>query len=184
MIKTDEQIIEMYWQRNEEAIRETDIKYGNYLFTAAYNILHDELDCEECKNDTYLGIWNRIPPTRPSEFRAFIIRIMRNIAIDKYKQKTSKKRIPSELTVSMDELIGTLTEPATEDSDALAALITGFLDSIDKRKRYIFIGKYYICDDVKKIAKELSLSVPTVYREIEKIKEGLRNHLKENGVYL
>ena len=87
----DETIIEMYWQREESAIKETDIKYGQFLFRIAHGILHDRLDCEECQNDTYLGIWKAIPPTRPAVFPAFITRIMRRIAINKYKEKTSKK---------------------------------------------------------------------------------------------
>ena len=101
-IIADEQIIELYWQREERAIQETDKKHGQFLFRIAYNILHDRLDCEECQNDTYLGVWNAIPPTRPTVFPAFITQIMRRIAINRYKEKTSKKRIPSELTVSME----------------------------------------------------------------------------------
>ena len=100
----DEQIIELYWNRKENAIEETDKKYGQLLFGIAYNILHDRPDCEECQNDTYLATWNAIPPTRPSALLAFIIQIMRRIAINRYKQKASKKRVPSELTVSVEDL--------------------------------------------------------------------------------
>lgn len=80
----DEQIIDMYWNRDEQAIQETDRKYGNYLFTIAYNIVYDSCDCEECKNDTYLRAWNAIPPTRPNVFLAFITTIIRNIAINSF----------------------------------------------------------------------------------------------------
>ena len=90
---TDEEIIELYWQRDEYAIQATSDKYGKFLYKIAYNILHDNLDCEECRNDTYLEVWNSIPPQRPWAFRAFISKIMRNIAIDKYYEKTNKKRI-------------------------------------------------------------------------------------------
>ena len=117
----DEQIIELYWQRNENAIQETDKKYGQFLFGIAYNILHDRLDCEECQNDTYLGVWNAIPPTRPIAFPAFITQIMRNIAINRFKEKTSKKRIPSELTVSMDDVNGMLHSDDTVESEYEAA---------------------------------------------------------------
>ena len=85
----DEAIIELYWQRNEQAIAEPARKYGKYLFTIAYNIVHDRLDCEECVNDTYLGTWNRIPPQRPNVFQVFLSRIMRNIAIDKFRKNTA-----------------------------------------------------------------------------------------------
>ena len=93
----DEEIIELYWARNERAISETDKKYKNYLYTIAYNILHDALDCEECLNDTYLGTWNTIPPTRPNVFQAFISKIMRNTAIGRYNKNTADKRVPSEM---------------------------------------------------------------------------------------
>ena len=72
---SDEAIIELYWRRDEKAIKETDIKYGKYLYSIAYNIVHDTLDCEECLNDTYLGTWNRIPPARPNAFQIFISKI-------------------------------------------------------------------------------------------------------------
>ncbi len=103
---TIDEIIEMYWQRDERAIHETDEKYGQFFFRIVYNILHDRLDCEECQNDTYLGVWNAIPPTKPFVFPAFITQIMRRSAINRYKEKTSKKHISSEFTVSMGDLIG------------------------------------------------------------------------------
>ena len=96
----DEQIIEMYWTRDEQAIKETDNKYGQFLFRIAYNILHDSLDCEECQNDTYLGVWNAIPPTRPNVFQAFITQIMRRIAINRYKEKTSKRIIKRQIKLT------------------------------------------------------------------------------------
>lgn len=107
-VVADEQIIEMYWQRNELAIQETDKKYGQFLFRIAYNILHDRLDCEECQNDAYIDTWNAIPPTRPIVFSAFITQITRRIALDRYKEKSRKKRIPSELTVSIEDMNETL----------------------------------------------------------------------------
>ena len=88
----DGEIIELYWKREEAAISETDKKYGKYLYRIAYNIVHDELDCEECLNDTYLGTWNRIPPARPNVFQIFLSKIMRNIAVDRFRKNTAKKR--------------------------------------------------------------------------------------------
>ena len=100
---SDEEIVALYWQRNEKAIQLTSDKYGKFLYRIAYNILHDHRDCEECQNDTYHSVWHAIPPTKPRIFRAFLAGMMRNIATDKYYEKTSKKKIPSELTVSMEE---------------------------------------------------------------------------------
>ena len=84
-ILSDEEIIDMYWERDENAIPETDKKYGNYLFTIANNIVKDRLDCEECVNDTYLGTWNKIPPERPNIFRVFLAKIVRYIAISRFR---------------------------------------------------------------------------------------------------
>lgn len=101
---SDEKIVELYWQREEKAIEETDKKYGKYLYTIAYNIVHDKLDSEECLNDTYLGTWNSIPPARPSALQIFVSKIARGVAVNKFKSKTAKKRIPSELVTSLSEL--------------------------------------------------------------------------------
>lgn len=91
----DIKIVELYFNRDEKAIIETDAKYGKLLFKIAYNILGNKSDCEECLNDIYLGIWNAIPPTNPNSFCSFISQIARNIAINKYKENSAKKRIPS-----------------------------------------------------------------------------------------
>lgn len=184
----DEQIIELYWQRDEAAIQETDNKYGQFLFRIAYNILHDRLDCEECQNDTYLGVWNAIPPTRLTVFPAFITQIMRRIAINRYKEKTSKKRIPSELSVSMDDMHETLhsgnTVEADYEAEEIGKLINDYVRDLSERQRYIFIDRFYLAESVEAIAADLSISVPTVYREIEKIKQGLKLHLERNDVFI
>ena len=91
-LASDEKIIDMYWERNPDAIQKTDHKYGSLLRNVAYNILSDYQDCEECQNDTYLKIWNTIPSTRPPTFFSYVIRIMREIAIDRFRKKSRKKR--------------------------------------------------------------------------------------------
>lgn len=184
----DEQIIELYWQRNENAIQETDKKYGQFLFGIAYNILHDRLDCEECQNDTYLGVWNAIPPTRPIAFPAFITQIMRNIAINRFKEKTSKKRIPSELTVSIEDVNNILhsgdTVAAEYEAEEVGRIINDYVRQLSDRQRYIFIDRFYLAEPVETIANDLSISVPTVYREIDKIKQGLKLHLERNDIFI
>ena len=184
----DEQIIELYWQREEEAIQETDKKYGQFLFKIAYNVLHDRLDCEECQNDTYLGVWNAIPPTRPTVFPAFITQIMRRIAINRYKEKTSKKHIPSEYTISMEDIKDTLHSNETVDSEyaaeELGKIISDYVRSLTDRQRYIFIDRFYLAEPVETIAADLSISVSTIYREIENIKQGLKTYLERNEVYV
>jgi RNA polymerase sigma-70 factor (ECF subfamily) len=184
----DEEIIEMYWQREEKAIEHTDEKYGKFLFRIAYNILGDRSDCEECKNDTYLGVWNAVPPTRPVVFPAFITRIMRRIAINLYKKKTSQKRVPSELTVSMEELQNSLHSGEYVDREYEAAdlgkLIGDYVKELSDKEQYMFVGRYYMAESVQSIAKELGITVSAVYKALDKIKIGLKGYLERNGVYI
>ena len=185
---SDEQIIDMYWQRNPDAIQETDQKYGTLLRNVANNILFDSQDCEECRNDTYLGIWNAIPSARPVAFPAFIMQIMRRIAIDRYREKSRQKRIPSQLTVSIEELKQSISSgmPVDEAYEAkeIGRLITQYVEGLSDRQRYIFIDRYYLAEPLEKTAADLSISVRTAYREIEKIKQGLKEYLERNGVYV
>lgn len=187
-IIADEQIIELYWRREEKAIQETDKKYGQFLFRIAYNILHERLDCEECQNDTYLGVWNAIPPTRPTVFPAFNTQIMRRIAINRYKEKASKKRIPSELTISMEDVNGTLhgddSVAVKYEMAEVGKIINNYVRELSDRQRYIFIDRFYLAESVETIATDLSISVPTVYREIDKIKHSLKLYLEWNDVYI
>lgn len=187
-IIADEQIIELYWRREEKAIQETDKKYGQFLFRIAYIILHERLDCEECQNDTYLGVWNAIPPTRPTVFPAFITQIMRRIAINRYKEKASKKRIPSELTISMEDVNGTLhgddSVAVKYEMAEVGKIINNYVRELSDRQRYIFIDRFYLAESVETIATDLSISVPTVYREIDKIKHSLKLYLEWNDVYI
>ena len=99
----DKKIVELYWQRDERAIEETDAKYRKYLLSVSYNILHDTLDCEECLNDTYIGAWNAMPPSKPEILRAFLVTIMRRIAVNRYHSNRKKSNIPSEMTVALSE---------------------------------------------------------------------------------
>ena len=183
----DEKIIDMYWERDPDAIQETDRKYGAFLRNVAYNILFDVQDCEECKNDAYLGIWNAIPSARPAAFPAFIMRIMRQIAIRRYREKSRKKRIPSQLTISLEELDAISNDSSVEEvyeAKEVGRLITEYLKQLNERQRYIFIDRYYLAEPVEKTAAELSISVRTAYNEIEKIKQGLRDYLERNGVHV
>ena len=183
----DEEIIELYWARNERAITETDKKYKNYLHTIAYNILHDDLDCEECLNDTYLGTWNSIPPTRPNVFQAFISKIMRNTALGRYNKNTAEKRIPSEMTVSVGEFVECLPSELTVEEeyfiDGVSKIISEFLRSLPERSAFVFICRYYCSDKISDIADMLHVSESTVFRELMSIREQLREKLVKEGYY-
>ncbi len=181
----DSTIIELYWARDEKAIVETDRKYKKYLYTIAYNILHDNMDCEECLNDTYLGTWNTIPPARPSVFQAFISKIMRNTAVVRYKKNTASKRVPSEMTVSLHELGETIPHGLSVEEEYMVTrigrIISNYLRSLSERGAFIFICRYYCSDKISDIAEMLHISESTVFRELTSIREGLKKLLEKEG---
>lgn len=180
---SDEEIISLYWDRDERAIDETDLKYRRYLFTIAYNILYDQEDCEECLNDTYMGAWNSIPPERPLNLKAFLTTIARRNAINRYNEKRRKKRVPSNLTTSLEELAYTLSDDdiANDDAERLGAIISAYLRGLSKRQRYIFMSRYYVAEPIDKIASDLGISKSMVNKEIALIKSGLKKELEKEG---
>lgn len=184
----DERIKSQYRNRDEEAILETDRVYGKMLFRVAYNILHDREEAEQCKNDAYLSVWNAIPPSDPVSFPAFLTAILRRAAISRYRSLTVGKRIPSELTVCIEDLsetlqCGTTTEEETENR-MLGTIINDFVKGLPDRQRFIFIDRFYLSESVERIADTLSVSVPTVYRELNTIKNNLKEQLERNGMSL
>ncbi|MBE6628764.1 MAG: sigma-70 family RNA polymerase sigma factor [Ruminococcaceae bacterium] len=184
-ILSDDKIIELYWDRDERAISETDRKYGRYLYAIAYNIVHDHPDCEECLNDTYLGTWNKIPPERPTAFQSFLSKIMRNIAIDRFRKNTAQKRIPSEMTVSLGELDDCIAYDSDLEEDRLvrelAVMLNDFLSGLPKRRQFVFVCRYYYSDSVTKIAEMLGLSEKTIRRDITAMKSDLKAFLEKGG---
>jgi RNA polymerase sigma-70 factor (ECF subfamily) len=185
---SDETIVDMYWQRNPDAIQETDQKYGRLLHNVAYNILRDAQDCEECQNDTYFRIWNSIPGEKPKTFQAFAMQIIRRIAIDRYRVKSSKKRIPSQLTLSLEDLKTSISSGCSVeeayDAKMVGDLITEYIRGLTDRQKYIFMDRYYMAEPIEKTAADLDISVRTAFREVEKIKQGLKEFLERNGVYV
>lgn len=185
---SDGEIIELYWLRDEAAIKRTDEKYGRFLYAMAFNILHEHRDCEECRNDTYLSTWNAIPPAKPMFFRAFISQIMRRTAINRYYQNTGKRKIPSELTVSMDECGEFIAEEKSSDEEIdareLGRLISDFVRGLPAKRQYIFMGRFYFADSVAVIADELKVSESAVYKEIKKLRKELRIFLEQKEVYV
>lgn len=183
---SDEAIIELYWERNEKAISETDKKYKKYLYKIAYNIVHNHPDCEECLNDTYLGTWNAIPPTRPNVFQIFLSKIMRNVAVDKCRENTASKRVPSELLLSLDEVGDSISyNESVEEDEAVAAvvrLLNDYLKALDEREQFIFICRYYYCDKISEIANMLKVSERTVFRALSDMRAELKEKLDKEGV--
>ena len=181
----DDKIVELYWERNEKAIEETDFKYKKYLFSIAYNVVHDRLDCEECLNDTYLGAWNAMPPSRPNVLKAFLTTIARRIAIKRYHSNLKQSVIPSEMTVSLSELEDFMADDGDVDSELdaerLGRVISGFVRSLSERRQFIFMSRYYVADPIDTIARDLSLSRSMVNKELAAIRRALREKLESEG---
>lgn len=181
----DDQIVELYWKRDEKAIEETDLKYKKYLITIAYNIVHDSLDCEECLNDTYIGAWNAMPPAKPTALRAFLTTIMRRIAINRYHSNQKKGNVPSEMTVALAEVEAILNKNAMREDEfdiyRLGRIISDYLRTLTERRRFIFMSRYYAANTVDKIAKDLKISRSTVNKELAFIKIKLKEKLESEG---
>ena len=181
---SDDAIITLYWNRDERAIDETDLKYRRYLFSIAYNILCSSEDCEECLNDTYMGAWESIPPERPLNLKAYLTTITRRIAINRYNEWRRQKQVPSNLTSSLDELAYALSADdiiSDEDAEYLGQIISEYLKTLSKRQRYIFMSRYYMAEPIDKIATDLSISKSMINKEIALIKSGLKKALESEG---
>lgn len=184
-IVDDEEIIELYWKRDEQAISETDKKYRRYLFTIAYNILHDNMDCDECLNDTYLKTWNKIPPTRPRILQLFLSKITRDVSVDKYRENNLTRKIPSELMLSLDELDECITSNEDIEKDIfirqMIGILNSYLESLNSREEFCFVCRYYYGDSIENIARMLRVSDRTVFRDLARIRKGLRDRLESEG---
>lgn len=181
---SDEAIIALYWSRDERAIEETDLKYKNYLYSVAYNIVHGRPDCEECLNDTYLAAWNAMPPSKPNVLKAFLTTITRRIAINRFHSNMRH----SEMTIALSELEAFLTDGESVDSrlDAkeLGRVISDFVRRLPQRRRFIFMSRYYAAEPIETIAKELDLSRSMVNKELAAIKRALKEKLESEGYIL
>ncbi|MBE6928573.1 MAG: RNA polymerase sigma factor [Ruminococcaceae bacterium] len=184
----DDEIITLYLERNEDAIRQTEKKYGKALKTMAMRILSDEDDSQECVNDTYLKTWNSIPPMQPSHLSAYLHKLVRRISIDRYRGRHSEKRKPNEYTASLDELgeclAGEETPQGVLELQLLTQTIEAFLQTLSEQNRQIFLCRYYFLDPVKQIAKFFSISESNVKSTLYRIRSGLKEHLKQEGFFL
>ncbi len=180
----DKIIIDLYWDRDERAIEETDFKYKKYLVTIIYNVVGDKNDCEECLNDTYLGAWNAMPPNMPESLKAFLCVIARRCAIKRYHKNSKKSVVPSEMTSSLTELESCLSEDDGMnefDAEQLGHVISNFVRGLPERRQFIFISRYYVAEPIDKIAKDLNLSVSTVNKELASIRIALKQRLEREG---
>ncbi len=183
-VRSDDEIIALYWARDEEAIKATDVKYRKYLISISQNILNDMQDSEECLNDTYVGTWNAIPPHRPSVLQTFLGSIMRKIAITRYRNKHRQKRsIGATFSLTdFEEFIPDQESQYTwQETAELSQIISSWLRTLSERQSYIFISRYYYAKPIEQICEELSCSRSTINKEIAAIKQSLRATLAKEG---
>lgn len=182
----DINIIELYFARDEQAIKQTDTKYGRLCHSIAYNILKNDEDSKECVNDTYIGLWNAIPPARPDNFKAFICKIARNLSLKRLESISRQKRVNSTL-ISIDELAEILPDESIADNKSdedIAKLISCFLKTQKEDVRKIFIRKYYFFDSISDIALRYSFSEGKVKSILHRTRAKLKDYLIKEGVKL
>ena len=183
----DEEIIALFFERSEQAIKELDIKYGKVFLSLSNKILNDELDAEECVNDAYLATWNAIPPAKPNPLLAFVCKIVRNISLKRYEKNTAAKR-NSRYDVAMEELEDCLASTTTIEKEIsereLTEIIESFLESLSKENRVIFMRRYWFSDTYADIAKLVGLTEKNVSVRLTRIRNDLRKYLSEREVLL
>lgn len=184
----DSRIIELYFQRNESAIYATDEKYGAYLNQVSYNILRDACETEEIVNDTYMGAWNAIPPTKPNVLKHFLSKITRNLSFSRLDHIMAKKR-NANATLVLSELDECIPDTRNDiervwEVKEIGASLNRFLASLDKQKCAIFLARYYYAYTVLEIAKKYGLSERRVKYLLAKIRTSLKEHLGKDGVIL
>ncbi|MBR6796039.1 MAG: sigma-70 family RNA polymerase sigma factor [Clostridia bacterium] len=183
----DNRIIDLFFERSEQALSELSNKYGSLCHRIAFNILDDRLDAEECVNDAFLGVWNTVPPQRPAPLLSYVTRIVRNQALKKRSTNSAAKR-NSVFDVAFEELEDCFPTAQTLerecDSRAIAVSLDGFLKKLDKKNRVIFVRRYWFSDSVGEIAKSLGMGEHSVSLRLSRIREKLKKHLEKEEIYL
>ena len=182
----DEKIIELYWVRSEKAISETKNKYGSFCTAVSSNILANKQDAEECVSDAYMKLWENIPPQRPRSLKAYLLKIVRNLALDRYEKSKAAKRGGGQIGLVFDEIAEFLSAGGEQIADELALreAINSFLSGLDKQTRIIFVQRYWYFCPIKEIAQRYSLGESKVKMTLKRTREKLCEHLKKEGFEL
>ena len=185
---TDERIVELYWNRDESAVAETQSKYGRYLTKIAYNILTDMEDSLESVNDTYMYAWKSMPPHRPSVLSTYLAKITRRVAIDVLRKKSRDKRIPSEYTFSLSELEECVSDQTNVEqkieAQELGIAINTYLKTISSDARRLFVGRYFFMDSLKDVARYCGMSEAKAKSMLYRTRCGLKAYLEQEGYHI
>ena len=183
----DKSMIQLFFNRSEKALEELDIKYGKLCYKLSHNILNNHQDAEECVNDTYLGVWNAIPPAKPDPLRAYICKVVRNISLKLYYKKEAEKR-NSVYDIAIQELENCLPAPNTVETEMetreLTLMIESFLDTLSDENCVIFMRRYWFSDTYAAIAERMGISEKSVSMRLVRIRKQMKRYLLEREVYV
>ena len=182
----DAKIIELFFQRNEQAVKETDTAYGRKLYVLSNNILNNREDAEESVSDTYMETWKSIPPKRPKYFYAFLAAICRNMSFNRLDWRTAAKRNAEvvALTQEMEMCIPDTRQEVEMDRRELRRVLESFLDGLNKESRLIFLRRYLYVDTVAEIAARYGISESKVKTQLHRTRAKLHTHLAKEGIYV
>ena len=184
----DIKIVQLYWDRNEQAIPATTDKYGNYCTSIAKNILGNYEDAEECVNDTYLNAWNSMPPHRPNILSTFLGKITRNLSLNRYKHNTADKRGGGQVIVVLDEIAELVSGIDSVEQEInrreLIRAIDDFLDRLPTDKKNIFVCRYWYFDSISDIANRFGMTENSVSVTLSRLRLKLHKYLLERGFEL
>ncbi len=185
---TDKEIVDLYWQRSQQAISETQTKYESYLSKIAYNVLSDYDDSAEAVNDTYLAAWNSMPDNRPDSLSAYLGKIARRIAIDAFRKTNAQKRVKSEYSLSYDEMDDICPDSKSVEDEVITGELDRLIDEFLRGERYearvAFLGRYYRFDSIETIADYTGMSVGSVKTMLSRVRAKLKNYLESAGYSL
>ena len=183
----DLQIVDLYWERNEQAITESNLKYGNYCFTISNNILSDTLDAEECVSDTWLRAWTVIPPERPARLKLFLGKITRNLSIDRLKAKMAQKRGGGEVNFILDELeecvAGSMNVESEYITRELGECINQFVRQLPQREANLFVRRYFYGETLDVAGKRYGMSAHHAAVILCRVRQKLQQHLRKEGYF-
>ncbi len=179
----DKKIVDLYFARNEDAIKQTREKYEKLLYRVSYNIVNCDPDAEECVSDTYMCAWRSMPPTRPSHLSAFLTKIARNISLNKYRQNKSRRRVINN-EVILDELSECIPDRGTDIASELELrdLIDGFLSGLATNNRIVFVKRYFYMKNIVEIATEMNVTPSSVKVSLYRSRRELREYLERAGI--
>lgn len=182
----DSRIVDLYWQRSEQAIAETQQKYGKYCYRIAYNILTSEEDAEESVSDTYMTAWNTIPPRRPSVLATFLGKITRHLSIDRWRTRNAYKRGGGQTVLALEELeeciASTENVEQTYAKKELLAAYKRFIEKLPITERRVFLCRYWYLDSIGDIAKKYGFSESKVKSMLHRTRQKLNRCLAEEGL--